>query len=85
MSGSVSLSVGGDKFCDVQIWTAPAERVAENVRPGKDVPLLFQPLEVGDSVGARSQQSHGRPQDLQRELHQVCFARADFTFDFHFH
>ena len=51
-----SLLIGRDELCDVQVWSVAAERVADDVRLGQDVPLLFQSLEAGDAVSPRSEQ-----------------------------
>lgn len=63
---------GSDQLCAVQIRPSAPERLADNVRPGQDVPALPQPLETGDPGLQEAAHVDGRRLGVQGQLHPVA-------------
>ena len=71
MSCLFFLLPGCNKLRSVQVWPPSPERVADDVRPGQDVPTLPESLEAGDADQQTAQRGHGRHADVQSQLYQV--------------
>ena len=73
LSLSVSL-LGCDQPGGLQVQQPTSGRVADDVRLGQDVPLLFQSLEVGDALRTCTFHAQRRPACVSGELHKVVIA-----------
>jgi len=65
---------GCDQLCAVQVWSPGPAGVADDVRPGQDVPALPQPLEAGDANQSAAARRRRRHCHIQGQLHQVDHA-----------